>query len=133
MARRVALYFFFYSFANPFNIWLKRSKLDFHICFSIQSVATGCLVGIHEEKMASQRYISRKGRDTLILLSDDWENSPLLLYQNLTSGSFLGLGASCHLKTYQWTFHTLLHENPYIHLVLWMDILPMCNCNSVHY
>lgn len=70
ISKKSGILLFFYIFANPFNIGVKTSKLDFHICYSIRSVATGWLEYV-KKKMASHRYIDRKGRDTLILLSDN--------------------------------------------------------------
>lgn len=63
--------------------------------------------------MASHRFTARKGRDTSLLLSDNWENSPLVLYQNSATGSFLRLVDSCYLKLF-----ILLYENLYICLIL---------------
>ena len=47
------------------------------------------LAEVYKENSASHWQVIRKGKSTLIALSGNYRYSSLLLYQNITSGSFL--------------------------------------------
>lgn len=70
-------------------------------------------------------YIIGEGRSILMAFSDNCINSPLILYQNTTSGSFLKGSCDTQSESISKAFHVLLHENPLICLACWMAILPM--------
>lgn len=51
----------FYIFVHYFNVSPNRRLLDFHVYFSIHSVAV-CLAEINEENPASNGHVVEKGR-----------------------------------------------------------------------
>lgn len=70
-----------------------------------------------EENPASRRYVVGKRKITLITLSDNFGCSSLILYQHLTSGSFLKL--QCGIWNYINILFVLLHWNQLACFVLW--------------
>lgn len=72
-------------FENLFNIWLNRRHLEAHIYF----FNLLCVVQYMKNNPVPCRYVVGKGKHILIVFSDNCEYSPLILYQNSTSGIFL--------------------------------------------
>lgn len=61
--RKIAL---LYIFANLFNVWFNKRKLDSYICFCMQSVTIWCLVKVYRENSALYRYVVGEGKSILI-------------------------------------------------------------------
>ena len=72
------------------KVWLNRKYLDLHIHFWIQSVTAYFYWRIWRKSGHKEVWIW-KGKNIIIVFSNNFEYSSLILYQNSRSGSFLKL------------------------------------------
>ena len=103
-------------FINLFNVCLKKSQLDSLSSFCIQSVAMYCFGWSMWRKSSLTQIHSRK-RKSINNLYRYRRHSSLILHPTWTRGSYLKV----HLNV----LFILLHENAPVYLVLWVEILPM--------
>lgn len=111
-----------FYFTNLFNLWLSRRQVDSHICFCIQFTVFFCW---SIWRKSGLRDVAGKGRSILIVFSDSFGHSSLILHQNATSGRFLKVSWNIKPETISVIFCILWNSSTLVYFVPWMNLLPI--------
>lgn len=117
--KRMAL---FYSFVNVFNVWLNRIAGSSYLLLLSKQYCCGW--SILKNSGLTQTWV-KKGRSTLMIFSDNFGYSFLLLHQTLTRGCLLKFSSSVKSETVSVDFLYVVTLKYIGHLVLWMALSPI--------